>query len=138
MPKIGKGWLNETILFNIVRQIFGELDYMVVHHARPAFLRRQEFDIYIPDLKIAIEYQGKQHYEAIDFFGGKDALKKRQCLDEKKKRLCKNNHILLIEFKYYESLTEEYVLNKIIIHLEKAGIDYFDIVTMLKHPTKTD
>ena len=127
LPKIGKGWLNETILYNAVCKYFGELGYETVHHAHPPFLGRQELDIYIPSLGIGFEYQGKQHYEAIDFFGGQEGLRKCQELDRKKGRLCKENGIILIEFRYDESLDERYILDKIIANLQSAESDVSNV-----------
>ena len=39
--------------------------------------RPLKFDFYIPDLGILIEYDGIQHYEPSDFFGGIKAFKKK-------------------------------------------------------------
>jgi len=46
--------------------------------------RPLKFDFYIPDLGILIEYDGIQHYEPSDFFGGIKAFKKLQEYDSKK------------------------------------------------------
>ena len=48
----------------------------------------------------AIEYQGIQHFLPIEFFGGQDALTKRQELDQQKKDLCRINQVRLIEWPY--------------------------------------
>ena len=34
------------------------------------------YDFYLPNNNILIEYQGKQHYSSIDYFGGKETFKK--------------------------------------------------------------
>ena len=44
------------------------------------------YDVYICGLKIAIEYQGKQHFEPVDFFGGKDSFENQQYRDRSKSR----------------------------------------------------
>ena len=46
--------------------------------------RPLKFDFYIPDLGILIKYDGIQHYEPSDFFGGIKAFKKLQEYDSKK------------------------------------------------------
>ena len=33
---------------------------------------RMRLDIYLPDLKLAIEHQGEQHYQPITVFGGEE------------------------------------------------------------------
>ena len=43
--------------------------------------RPLKFDFYIPDLGILIEYDGIQHYEPSDIFGGIKAFKKLQEYD---------------------------------------------------------
>jgi tetratricopeptide (TPR) repeat protein len=113
LPKIGEKWFSETILYNIVAKIFSELGYEVVHHSYPPFLRRQELDIHIPALNLGIEYNGLQHYEPIEFFGGQEGFEKRQALDEKNKRLCKENGVTLVSFKYDEPLEENLVRSKL-------------------------
>ena len=60
------------------------------------------FDFYIPNINLCIEFQGRQHYEAVDIFGGKEALRKQVLNDEKKRKFCKENNIKLIEIPYYE------------------------------------
>jgi len=47
----------------------------VIHHYRADWLARQELDIFIPALKLAIEYQGEQHFVPVEVWGGKNALK---------------------------------------------------------------
>lgn len=114
LPRIGDGWLNETILYNIIKKYFEKSGYEVIHHAYPPFLGRQELDIFIPALRIGIEYQGLQHYESVDFFGGEDAFKKRVKLDQRKKQLCKDFGVKLIEFRYDEPMEESLVISRIL------------------------
>ena len=47
--------------------------------------RSLKFDFQIPDLGILIEYDGIQHYEPLDFFGGIKTFKKLQEYDSIKK-----------------------------------------------------
>lgn len=97
MPKIGEGWISETDLFYKISNHF--INEKVIHHGSPIWLGRQHLDIYFPELNIAIEYQGEQHYKAIDYFGGQEALEKtieRDERDERKKLLCEKNNCFLI------------------------------------------
>lgn len=114
LPKIGEGRISETFLYNIIRKYYEGLDIEVIHHGRlQTFIKGQHFDIYIPSLKMAIEYQGKQHYEPIKWFGGIDSLTYIKELDEKKKRLCNEKGIKLIEFRYDEPLNSDYVAKRL-------------------------
>jgi hypothetical protein len=94
IPRIGEGWVGETQLYYELTEAFREYD--VQHHASPAWLGKQHLDIFIPELHIAIEYQGLQHSEPVEFFGGEEAFVRRQELDERKRSLCEENGIKLI------------------------------------------
>jgi len=113
LPKIGEGWISETLLYNIVSKIFSEMGYDVLHHSYPAFLDRQELDIHVPQLKLGIEYMGAQHYAPIDFFGGRDGFEKTKARDEKKRRVCKKFGVEVIDFRYDEPIEEKYVRSKL-------------------------
>ena len=89
-------WTSEQSLYRLVRGYCPD----AVYQYRCAWLEPQSLDIYIPALKIGIEYQGIQHYEALDIFGGKEGFDMRVKLDKKKKKLCKENGVKLLEWKY--------------------------------------
>ena len=57
-------------------------------------------DFHIPKFNICIEYNGKQHYEEIGYFGGKRGLENRKIVDRKKKNYCKRNKIKLLIIPY--------------------------------------
>lgn len=94
LPKVGEGWISETELYYKIKSAL--LNLQIEHHARPDWLHNQHLDIYLPELGIAIEYQGLQHEEPIEYFGGQQAFEKRKRLDEKKRRLCQRNNVRLI------------------------------------------
>ncbi len=89
IPQIGKGWVSESKLVSQVRASFPNLQ--VVPQASPAWLGRMRFDIYLPQLNLAIEYQGEQHYEPITRFGGALGLMTTQSRDKLKKQLATSN-----------------------------------------------
>lgn len=107
LPNIGQGWVSETNLFNTVKNYFNELK--VIQHASPKWLGRQHLDIYLPELNIGIEYQGKQHSQPIGFFGGIDGHAKTIERDERKKIICVNNHCKLL-FVYPETNIDEFII----------------------------
>ena len=55
-------------------------------------------DFYLPDYNIAIECQGRQHFEPIDYFGGEENFIKIQKRDKIKKELCLKNNIILLYY----------------------------------------
>ena len=61
------------------------------------------FDFYLPEYNICIEYQGKQHYQVVDYFGGEKGFKERQRNDAIKKKYCADNNITLLEIQYGET-----------------------------------
>lgn len=79
------------------------------------------FDFYLPDYNILIEYQGRQHYESINYFGGEEAFGKRMYHDNIKRDYCRNNNLTLLEIPYWD-------LNSIDIILDKALNLHDDIV----------
>ncbi len=109
--KVGEAWATETLLYQLVCQIFPK--EKVYRHYRPDFWEYLELDVFIPSLNIGIEYQGIQHSEPIEHWGGEAALKQVIVRDKKKKKLCSKNGINLIYFHYYEELSRELVENKI-------------------------
>ena len=104
LPMVGEGWISETKIFYLIKQHFGN-QTAVLHHGRPKWLGRQHFDIYLPEYNLAIEFQGEQHYQPIDFFGGTESFEKNQKRDEQKKILAKENncHLICIDKSYLET-----------------------------------
>lgn len=95
LQKIGEGWVSETLLYRQIESAFKSI--RVVQHASPAFLGRQHYDIYIPEYRIAIEYQGDQHSRPIEYFGGQEAFIKGQERDRRKRELSNKNDIHQID-----------------------------------------
>ena len=60
-------------------------------------------DFYLPDYNIAIECQGKQHFEPRQLFGGNTEYEKTIKRDEVKYNLCIKNNIELLYYVYNDS-----------------------------------
>lgn len=97
IPQVGKGWISETELYYKIKGYLKSKT--VVHHHTDRWLGRQHLDIYIPDLKIAFEYQGKQHFEPVEYFGGEEAFLATQKRDRTKKMKCTRNQVILYPVK---------------------------------------
>ena len=65
------------------------------------------FDFYLPDNNICIEYDGKQHYEPVEYWGGEENFKEQKIKDNIKTDYCKNNNIELIRIRYDESIEDK-------------------------------
>lgn len=61
-------------------------------------MKGQSLDMFIPELSMGIEYQGLQHYESVDVFGGVEGLQNTRRRDEIKRKKCKEKGVRLIEW----------------------------------------
>lgn len=96
--------------------------------ARPDFLNNPvtggnfnlELDCYNPELKLAVEYQGQQHYKFTPHFHkNKEAFLNQKYRDELKRRMCRDNLITLIEVPY--TVKPENIRSYLIQELFKRG-----------------
>lgn len=70
------------------------------------------FDFYLTDLNTMIEFDGIQHFEEVEYFGGYEKLLETRFNDEIKNQYCKNNDIKLIRIPYYNYDKIENILEK--------------------------
>ena len=68
-------------------------------------------DFYLPKYNTVIEYNGRQHYEVIEHFGGKSNFERGKKRDELKRQLLIENNVKLIEVRYDERDVEKFILN---------------------------
>ena len=108
-------WKSEEQVYNIVKKIYK--DYQVIYQYRPYYLStgsgNMSYDIYICGLRIAIEYQGKQHFEPVQYFGGEKSFKQQQERDKLKAQRSKENGVKLIYVNYWEDITMDSIRKKI-------------------------
>ena len=71
------------------------------------------YDIFIQELNVAIEYQGKQHFEPIDFFGGEDSFEKTKIRDEEKRKLSAEHGIKLVYINFDEIITTDLIRSRV-------------------------
>lgn len=64
--------------------------------------RRMPFDFYLEQFNLCIEYQGRQHYEPVDIFGGQEQFEIQVNNDNIKRNYCKNNNIELLEIPHWD------------------------------------
>ena len=64
------------------------------------------FDFYLPELNTVIEFDGIQHFEPVEIFGGEEAYQKLKRNDELKNRYTSQNNIKLIRINYNMSDSE--------------------------------
>lgn len=104
-------WKRESELYGHIREIFP--DNQVFREASPEWLGRMRIDIYLPELRLAIEHQGEQHYRPLPVFGGQEAHLRVVERDKLKRRLCLENGITVIDFKFDMALTKSSIKNRL-------------------------
>jgi hypothetical protein len=85
-------------------RLYGNFPFLhILENHRPSWLissdgKRLELDFFIESLLMAIEVQGQQHYEYIEFFHKyRHKFVERKLLDREKKDLCYGKGISLVE-----------------------------------------
>lgn len=113
--KIPIKWKSEYLVKELCEKLYGKNN--VIYQHRPYFLHSDKgqlsYDIYLPKKKIAIEYQGKQHFESVEYFGGTSAFEKQQERDLLKKQLSEQNNVKLIYINYNDPITQEFISQKV-------------------------
>jgi len=108
---VGEGWVSETMLYQIVRHLYPETS--VLRRQRPAWLGGLELDVYLPDLELAFEYQGQQHFHPARAWGGEEAVRGVQERDARKAELCAQQGVTLVAIDYTEPLSETYLRERV-------------------------
>lgn len=70
------------------------------------------FDFFIPRYRCVIEFDGKQHFEPIEHFGGIESFEKLKINDKIKNEYCEDNIINLIRIRYDQMEAIEDILNE--------------------------
>lgn len=84
------------------------INYEYRYHSE--WLGKLELDFFLPDFSIAIECQGKQHYQSVKHFGGVERFIKQLERDKLKKKKCDEMGISLL---YYSRVKKEGVITSI-------------------------
>ena len=83
------------------------------------------FDFHLPDYNLYIEYDGKQHFEPVRFFGtdedAEQVFKRTQASDQVKNRYCEENNINLLRIPYWETKNIEKIINDCLQRLNEKG-----------------
>ena len=99
----------EIMIYNWLKNNYSSLKF--IEQYRAIWLNGLIYDFYIPSLKIAIEYNGIQHYEPVEFFGGEEYFKYIQNNDRLKDKFSTENGITLIKIKYNNETIDMKELN---------------------------
>ena len=118
-------------LYKIIEKIFPNIE--IIYNSisldwlkNPETNRKLEIDLWVPSLKLAIEYDGKQHYEPVRFGGisqkrAEENFKHTKQRDQAKNKLIKKHPKevkYFIRFRYNETIDRKHVTEK----LKKYGV----------------
>lgn len=107
LRNVGDSYVNESLLAALITRIYPD----TIRQYRAKWLGKYILDIYIPSRMISIEYQGEQHYMPIKRFGGDERLIHQIERDENVRQLCIKNGVILLEWPYYNKITDQSVRN---------------------------
>lgn len=86
----------------------------------------RRFDFYLPNLNIAIEFDGAQHYQYVQYFHHNlEGFKQRQQMDLEKNQYCINNNIQLFRIPYWEEQNISQILTQILLEKSSTTIEKF-------------
>ena len=71
--------------------------------------RKLVFDFFLPSLNMVIEFDGRQHFDKIDFFGGEKIFKTQIENDKIKNDFCMKNNINMLRIKFNENVNKAIV-----------------------------
>jgi len=125
-------YCNNSFGERICRSFFEQFFKKKFNKIRPDWLvngqgNRMELDGYCPEINLAFEHHGLQHYELTYYSKNKKALLKRKKDDLEKRRLCKQRGVTLIEIPQISSQIKGSDLKKIIFkELIKHNINIYN------------
>jgi hypothetical protein len=127
-------------LYRIIKRIFNNHEIQWnFKHSEIRFSQTQrsmELDIFISSLRLAIEYQGEQHFFPVSSWGGIPALNRLRQRDEEKRKACKTHEINLVEVSYdwdgSEGSVIEILSKQFVKQIHKGGEGIEQLRTALK------
>ena len=96
-------WVREDELYRLVGKLFPIR--IIRREASPSWLGRQRLDVFLPEVGLAIEHQGEQHYRPIAAFGGDKGFERTRERDERKRALCYDNGVTVVDIRFDQPLT---------------------------------
>jgi hypothetical protein len=98
-------WKSEKSVLDIVNKYFKSFE--VLRHAQPIWIEPQHLDIYIPEISLAIEYMGEQHYRPVEHFGGEQGFQNTVYRDQRKAEICKKAGINLVYIRFDDNIKKK-------------------------------
>lgn len=119
---------HDNTLETLTRQIIQEITKKTFVKTKPLWLindrgNQMEIDMYNDELKLGIEYDGKQHDKLTYYSKTQDKLNHRMEDDQLKRKLCRVNGVTLICVPHVYD-TKESIEQFISLKLQEFGFDY--------------
>ena len=105
---MGCHFCNTSRLENEIKLVLEQNNIVFIPQYKNKWLGKQSLDFYLPEYNIAIECQGKQHFEPINYFGGEKRFITQKKRDILKYNKCKEHNITLYYFGKYNVMIENY------------------------------
>ena len=100
-PKRSYGELEIKVLLEELNINFQEEVPLILTNNQTGETKNVRIDFYIPDYNLFIEYNGRQHYEPVEDFGGKSAFEKQKERDLWVRQALNSDKSTLIEVPFY-------------------------------------
>jgi hypothetical protein len=84
--------------------------------------RPLRFDFWLPDFNVLIEYDGPQHFESKEYFGGKSNFESTIRRDRIKSCYAQKKKIRLIRVKYTETKVERFLACALGISIDEKSL----------------
>ena len=105
---MGCHFCNTSRLENEIKLVLEQNNITFIPQYRDKWLGKQSLDFYLPEYNIAIECQGKQHFEPIKYFGGNERFVMQKKCDILKQLKCMEHNITLYYYGKYNTTMENY------------------------------
>lgn len=103
-PKCAKD-LSESKGERTIREFLEFNDIKYEQEKKFSFSGNYRYDFYINSLNLVIEYDGKQHFQPVDFFGGLKSFRITYHNDWIKEELIRKNNVNIIRIKYTDNVS---------------------------------
>lgn len=108
-------WKSEQLVYELTEKLYKRHTVLYQHH--PFFLKsdkgQMSYDVFICGLNVAIEYQGKQHFEPVEIFGGEEHFKDQVYRDNLKKELSVANGVSLVYINYWDDISSDLIRERV-------------------------
>ncbi len=99
----GEIWIKDILVENDINY---KTEYVFEECINPSTGCGLRFDFYLPDFNICVEFDGAQHFQPVDHFGGVEAFEEAQKRDTIKENYCLGKGIKLIRVDYKFNIKE--------------------------------